>query len=54
MTEAQAIELITATFVAQWPGLQPQVPYVLENRTLLAVDTFVHMSVRAPKPAAVS
>jgi hypothetical protein len=45
VTEQQAIELITATFVAQWPALQPQVPYVLENRKLLAVDTFVHLSV---------
>jgi hypothetical protein len=45
MTEQQAVELITATFVAQWPVLQPLVPYVLENRTLPAVDTFVHLSV---------
>lgn len=47
MTEAQATELITATFVAQWPTLAPFVPYVLENRKLLSVDTFVHMSVQS-------
>lgn len=45
MTEQQAIELITATFAAQWPALQPLVPFVLENRQLLAVDAFVHLSV---------
>lgn len=46
MTEAQAVELITATFVAQWPALAPFTPYALENRTLKPdTATFAHLSV---------
>ena len=42
MTEAQAIELISATFAAQWPALSNQVPFALENRrlTIPPTDTF--------------
>lgn len=41
MTEAQAIELVTQTFVTGWTTAMPAVPYTLRNDTLLSVDTFV-------------
>ncbi len=42
MTEAQAIEIISANFAAQWPPLSNQVPFALENRRLTSPtsDTF--------------
>jgi len=34
MTEAQAIELISATFAAAWPAASSNVPYALDNRAI--------------------
>ena len=39
MNEAQAIELISATFVAAWPAASGNVPYALDNRAIELVPT---------------
>lgn len=44
VTEAQALELITETFVAGWTTAMPAVPYTLRNNALLSVDSFVLMT----------
>lgn len=57
MTEAQAIELVAARFIAAWPGatsalLDPSgtpygssgVPYALPNEARLSADVFVQVS----------
>jgi len=44
VTEAQAIELISATFAAQWPTLSGQVPFALENRSRPSADTFAALT----------
>ena len=50
MNEAQAIELISAAFAAQWPAASGHVPFVLENRTLnrvtppVGADTFAFLT----------
>ena len=45
MTEAQAIELISATFVAGWTSRRPDVPFALENDALPSADIFVALVV---------
>lgn len=44
MTESQALELITATFIAGWTAAMPDVPYTLRNEVLPSADTFVLMT----------
>lgn len=44
MTEAQAIELISATFATGWGAAQPDVPFVLENDPLPSGDAFVQLT----------
>lgn len=41
MTEAQSIELISATFASRWPLVAPGVPFALENEALPHADSFV-------------
>ena len=45
MTEAQAIELISATFAAAWPVAAPDVLLVLENEAVPSADRFVMLVV---------
>ncbi len=44
MTEAQAIELIEATFATGWAAAQPTVPFALENDPLPTSDAFVQLT----------
>ena len=45
MTEAQAIELISAIFAAAWPAEAPGVPLALENEALPSADRFAMLVV---------
>lgn len=44
MTEAQALELISSTFLTAWTEAQPLVPVVLENEALPSVDEFAMLT----------
>lgn len=43
MTEAQAVEAISARFLAAWPGASGSTPFALVNEARLAVDTFAQL-----------
>jgi hypothetical protein len=45
VTEADAIEAIEAAWVAQWPTLQPTVPFALDNESFTTVSTWARVSV---------
>lgn len=49
MTEAQAIEFISAQFVAAWPAASGGVPIALDNEAhpeLAGVDTFAQLTIQ--------
>lgn len=41
MTELDALELISSTFVTAWTTAQPTVPFALRNEALPTADSFV-------------
>lgn len=46
MTEADAIEAISQRWASAWPGLQPTIPFTLENESFDAVDKWARVTVR--------
>ena len=46
MTEAQAIELIDAQMVAQWPTVSGGLPLALENEALPTADSFAMLTIK--------
>lgn len=46
MTEAQAIEAISARFIADWAAVQPSVPCMLEGEIGDSSSTWIRMTVR--------
>jgi hypothetical protein len=46
MTEAQAIELLDATFATAWPGASGSLPLALENEALPQAPSFGMMTIK--------
>lgn len=46
MTEAQAIEAISALVVAQWPAVTSGLPLALEDEAMLSADSFGQLTIR--------